>query len=82
MDLSPRESVSGHMDEPNQIDPETARLINELLARLGILMEDAGTSALLRDSCGGSLAERVRLLAVEITRMQEISDAARMLLNG
>lgn len=82
MDLSPRESVSGHMDEPNQIDPETARLINELLARLGMLMEDAITPALLLDSRGGSIAERVIVLEVEITRMKSISDAAKALLNG
>lgn len=82
VDLFPRESVSGHMDEPNQIDPETDCLINELLARLGILMEDASTTALLRDSCGGSLAERVGVLEVEINRMKSVCAAARALLNG
>ena len=81
VDLSPRQSVSGHMDEPDQINPGTALLINELLTRLGILMEDASTLALLRNSCGGRLAERVRLLDVEITRMKSIFDAARALLN-
>ena len=70
------------MDEPSQIDPETARLINELLARLGMLIEDASTPALLRDSCGGSLAERVRLLEAQIARMQSICGAATSLLNG
>ncbi len=82
MDLFPRKSVSGRMDKPNQIDAETACLINELLARLGILMEDASTSALLRDSCGGSLAERVGVLEVEINRMKSICAAAMALLNG
>lgn len=70
------------MEEPNQVDPETARLINELLTRLGMLMEDATSPALLRDSCGGSLAERVRMLDFQITRMMSISAAAKALLNG
>lgn len=82
VDLSTCQSVSRYLNEPDQIDRETARLINKLLTRLGVLMEDASTTALLSDSCGGSLAERVRLLAVEITRMHTISDAAMTLLNG
>ena len=69
------------MNEVDQIGPETARLINELLTRLSMLMEDASPLALLRNSCGGSLAERVRVLDVEITRMKSISDAAKALLN-
>lgn len=82
MDLSGRESVSVHMNEPNQIDPETARLINDLLTRLGMMMEDASTTALLRDSCGGSLQARVTGLEVEIARMKPISEAAKALLSG
>ena len=82
MDLSGRQSVSVHMDEPNQIDPGTTPLINELLTRLGILMEDASTPALVSDFCGGSLAEQVRVLEVEITRMKSICAAAKALLNG
>ena len=70
------------MDEPNQIDAETVRLINELLARLGFLMEDASTPAFLKDSCGGSLAARIILLEIKISRMKSISDAAKALLNG
>ena len=70
------------MDEPNQIDAEKVRLMNELLARLGFLMEDASTPALLKDSSGGILAERIILLEIEITRMKSISDAAKALLNG
>ena len=82
MDLSARQSVSGHMDKRDQIDGETTRLINELLTRVGLLMEDASTSALLRDSCGGSLAERIRILEVAIARMKLIGDAAKALLKG
>lgn len=74
--------VSGHVDELHQIDRETARLINELLTRLGMLMEDASTPALLKDSCDGSLAKRVIVLEAEITRMKSITDAAKALLNG
>ena len=70
------------MDEPNQIDPESARLINELLTRLGMLMEDASIPALLSGSCDGSLAERVRVLDFEITRMKSICAAATVLLSG
>lgn len=70
------------MDEPDQIDGETRRLINELLTRVGTLMEDVSTSALLRDSCGGSLVERVMFLEMEITRMKLITNAAKALLNG
>lgn len=70
------------MDEPDQIDPESARLINELLTRLGMLMEDASIPALLRDSCGGNLAERVRMLDFDITRMMSICAAATALLKG
>lgn len=70
------------MDEPNQIDPETACLTNELLARLGMLMEDASIPALLSDSCDGNLKERVRVLDFEITRMKSICAAATALLSG
>ena len=82
VDLSTSQSVSGHMDKPDQIEPETARLINELLTRLGILMEDASTPALLSGFRGGSLAERVRVVEVEIARMKSICAAAKALLNG
>ena len=70
------------MNEPEQVDPETARLINELLTRLGMLMEDASTPALLSDSCSGSLKDRVRLVDVAITRMKPLCDAAKALLHG
>lgn len=76
-----RASVSGQMDEQEQIDQETRRLIDELLTRLGALMEDTSTTALLHDSCGGSLQERVNLLGVEIARMKSIRAAAEALLN-
>ena len=82
MDLSTRQSVSRYMDALDQIDGETARLINELLTRMGMLMEDASIAALMGDSCGGSLVERVSILEVEITRMKSIADAARALLDG
>ena len=70
------------MDEPSQIDRETARLINELLTRVGTLMEDASSSALLRNSYGGSLVERVKFLETEITRMKLIIGAVKALLSG
>ena len=70
------------MDEPNQIDPESARLINELLAHLGMLMEEASIPALLSDSCDGSLAGRVKMLDFEITRMKSICAAATVILSG
>jgi len=79
VDLSSRQSVNGHMDEPATIDAETARLINELITRLGMLMEDASTAALLQESRGGSLSERVKILQLEITRMKSIAEAARAL---
>ena len=82
VDLSARASVNSHMDEREQIDQETSRLINELLTRLGALMEDTSTTALLHDSCGGSLQVRVNLLEVEIDRMKSICSAAKALLNG
>jgi hypothetical protein len=74
--------VNGHMDESDQIDLDKARLINELLAHLGMLMEDASTPALLRDFCGGNLAERIRVIDAHIARMKSISNAAMALLNG
>lgn len=70
------------MDERDQIDPETARLINELLTRVGMFMEDASTLSLLRDSCGGSVTERVNTLEDAITNMASICAAAKALLNG
>lgn len=70
------------MDERKQINQETRRLIDELLTRLGALMEDTSTKALLHDSCGGSLQERVNLLGVEIARLKSIRAAAEALLNG
>ena len=82
VDLLTYPSVIEHMDESTKIDPGTARLINELLARLGVMMEDASPTALLSGSCEGRLSARVRLLDLEIGRMQAISAAARTLLNG
>jgi hypothetical protein len=70
------------MDESSEMDPATARLINELLTRLGMLMEDASSQALLSDSCGGSLGKRVSILEVDIARMKSISKAAKALLSG
>lgn len=81
MDFRKRQSVSGHMDEPEQIDAETARLINELLTRVGMLMEDASTPALLSDACNGSLAERVRVLDVAVGRLKTILDATKALMD-
>ena len=80
--MSTCQSVSGHMDEPDQIDAETTRLISELLTRVGMMMEDASTVALLRDSCGGNVLTRVTVLDEEIARMKSISEAAKALLNG
>ena len=45
--------------------------------RLEMLMEDASTPALLKDSSGGILAERIILLEIEITRMKSISGAEK-----
>jgi len=70
------------MFKPEQIDPETTRLVNELLTRLGMLMEDASTPALLSVSCSGSLADRVRVVDVAVARMKSICDAAKALLHG
>jgi len=80
VDFQKRQSVSGGMDEPEQIDAETARLINELLTRVGMLMEDASTPALLSDACNGSLAERVTVLDVAVGRSKTLLDAAKALM--
>ena len=59
--------------ESDRIDPETARLINVLLTRLGMLMEDATVAALLN----GNLAERIRFLDAQTTSMRSICVAAK-----
>ncbi len=71
-----------HVDDLDDIEAENIRLINELLTRAGMLMEDASTLALLSDSCEGNLAERILLLELQVTRMKSICDGAKALLNS
>ena len=66
------------MNDSDRIDPETARLINELLTRLGMLMEDASVVALV----SGNSAERIRFLDVQTTRMRSLCVAAKALLSN
>ena len=82
MDLPTFQSVSGQVCQPDQIDPETVRLINELLTHLGMSLEDTSATALLKDSCGGSLSRRVKMIEAETTRMQFVCSAATALLKG
>ncbi len=71
-----------HVDDLDDIEAEKIRLINELLTRAGMLMEDASTLALLSDTCEGNLAERILLLELQVTRMKSICDGAKALLKG
>lgn len=66
----------------NRADPETKRLIGELLTRVGMIMEDALVTALLRNSRAGSLRNRIGELENSAASIASIVKAARALLDG
>ncbi|MEJ7776910.1 MAG: hypothetical protein WKF52_05920 [Sphingomicrobium sp.] len=70
------------MAKPGETDPETEELINRLLTRVGILMEDASTCALITAPCAGGVAERVNRVGQNVERMPSICAAAKALLDG
>ncbi len=63
-------------------DPETRRLIEELLTRAGMIMEDASVTALLHKSLTGSLPNRIGELENSAASITAIVRAARALLDG
>ena len=75
-------SVTELMDKKRRADPETMRLIEELLTRAGMIMEDASVNALLRDALAGSLTDRVDALEKSAASITAIMKAARAFLNG
>lgn len=70
------------MTKKRQEDPETRCLIGELLARVGMIMEDASVAALLRNSLAGNLHNRIGELEKSAAAITAIVRAARALLDG
>ena len=70
------------MTKKRRADPETKRLIGELLARAGMIMEDSSVTALLSNSLAGSLHNRIGELENSAASITAIVRAARALLDG
>ncbi len=70
------------MGKKRRADPETTRLIDELLTRAGMIMEGASVTALLRDSLGASSRNRIDELENSAASIAAIVRAARALVDA
>ncbi len=70
------------MTKKRRGDPETRRLIDELLTQAGMIMEDASVAALVRNSVAGRLHNRIGELEKSAAAVASILGAARALLDG
>ena len=65
----------------DETDRDAERLINELLTRVGIIMEDVSPTALLQDSFAGDLPARIKAVMSATKRMTALIAAAEVLLD-
>ena len=65
----------------DETDRDAERLINELLTRVGMIMEDASPTALLDDSYAGDLPARIGAVLSATKQMTALITAAEILLN-
>lgn len=82
VDLRPTTSVIARMTEERVPDAETARLIEELLTRVGMIMEDASVIALVRDAVEGGLDQRIEQLERSAASIHLLVGAAKALFGG
>lgn len=81
MNFLAQSGVSGVMTNPDEIDLDTEELISRLLTRVGMLMEDASTYALICAPCTGGIADRVDRIGKELDRMASLCTATKALLD-
>ena len=79
MDLCLRESVTEHMRDEQPLDPDTERLITELLTRVGIIMEDASVISLVSHGTSKNLGKRIDTLDHSAGAISALVRAARTL---
>jgi hypothetical protein len=65
----------------DETDRDAERLINELLTRVGMIMEDVGPTALLDDPYAGDLPARIGAVLTATKQMIALITAAQVLLN-
>lgn len=82
VDFSPVQSVSGGVEQSDDIERGAERLINELLTRVGMIMEDVSLTALLRDSYAGDLPARIAALLTATKQITVLISAAEALLHA
>jgi ribosomal protein L12E/L44/L45/RPP1/RPP2 len=61
---------------------DTERLINELLTRVGMIMEDTTVTALVRSSKGGDVRRRIKSLERSASSITSLVNAAKALTDG
>ena len=79
VDLRASKSGTGHMTKQDPLDPDSERLINELLTRIGIIMEDASVIALISDGTPKNLGKRIAALEHEAVAISALVRAAKTL---
>ena len=60
-----------------RLPAETGRLINELLTRAGMIMEDATVTALVQSSEGGDVRKRIECLERSASSIGSLVKAAK-----
>jgi len=70
------------MEQPDETDRDAERLINELLTRVAMIMEDISPTALLSDSLAGDLHARVGAVLRATEQMLVLSIAANAMSTG
>ena len=68
------------MEQPDETDRGVESLINELLTRVGIIMEDVSPIAILKDSHDGELAARIGAVLSATEQITALITAAEALL--
>ncbi len=69
------------MTEAGELDADTIDLINQLCARVGMLMEDVAPLALHRAGSSPALKSRLRQLEATVKSMTSLVTAAKALAN-
>lgn len=64
----------------DETDRDAGRLINELLTRVGIIMEDVSLTALFNDAYAGDLRARIGAVPSATKQMTALIIAAEVLL--
>ena len=65
-----------------ELPADTGRLIDELLTRVGMIMEDATITALVRSSEAGDVRRRIECLERSASSITSLVNAAKALIDG